>query len=139
MAWSPISMGLSQGKDDGSMQLFSRSSFRNKYSSFSWTEDETTTTNKDGYNWMKERMPPEETRRQSERIRELTAVAERLGCTFPQLAIAWSLKNESVQCLLLGASTVVQLYDSIQSLQVLKYVTLFLFSFNFFHFSLFLN
>ncbi|KAJ3655547.1 hypothetical protein Zmor_014672 [Zophobas morio] len=118
MAWSPISMGLSQGKEEGSVQLFSRSSFRNKYSSFSWTEDETATANKDGYNWMKDRIQPEETRRQSERIRELNAVAEKLGCSLSQLAIAWCLKNESVQCLLLGASTVMQLYDSIQSLQL---------------------
>lgn len=122
MAWSPISMGLSQGKEDASVQLFSRASFRNKYSSFSWTEDETT-ANKDGYNWMKERIQPEETRRQSERIRELNTVAEKLGCTLSQLAIAWCLKNESVQCLLLGASTVVQLYDSIQSLQVCLNIT----------------
>lgn len=41
MAWSPIAMGMTQGKEDGGMHLFSRSSFRNKYSSFSWTEDET--------------------------------------------------------------------------------------------------
>lgn len=47
MAWSPISMGLSQGKDDSNIQLFSRASFRNKYSSFSWTEDETAAANKD--------------------------------------------------------------------------------------------
>lgn len=46
------------------------------------------------------------------------ALAERLGCSFAQLAIAWSLKNESVQCLLLGASNIDQLYESLQSLQV---------------------
>lgn len=46
MAWSPLTMGLPQGKDD-SMQIFSRSSFRNKYSSFSWTEDETAAANKE--------------------------------------------------------------------------------------------
>lgn len=67
---------------------------------------------------MKERIQPEESRRQAERIRELNALADRLGCGLPQLAIAWSLKNESVQCLLLGAASVDQLYDNIQSLQV---------------------
>lgn len=41
MAWSPISMGMSQGKDEGTMQLFARASFKNKYRSFSWNEDET--------------------------------------------------------------------------------------------------
>lgn len=45
MAWSPLTMGISQGKDD--MQIFSRSSFKNKYSSFSWTEDETAAANKE--------------------------------------------------------------------------------------------
>ncbi|XP_050302183.1 voltage-gated potassium channel subunit beta-2 [Anthonomus grandis grandis] len=119
MAWSPISMGLSQGKDDSTIQLFSRASFRNKYSSFSWTEDETAAVNKDGYGWMKERIQPEETRRHSERIRELNSLAEKLGCSLTQLTIAWSLKNESVQCLLLGASNVDQLYESIQALQLI--------------------
>lgn len=69
---------------------------------------------------MKERIQPEETRRQAERIRELNALAEKLGCSLIQLAVAWCLKNESVQCLLLGASSVDQLYESIQSLQVGK-------------------
>ncbi|XP_066258770.1 voltage-gated potassium channel subunit beta-2 [Euwallacea similis] len=122
MAWSPISMGLSQGKDDGNIQLFSRASFRNKYSSFSWTEDETVasgTVNKDGYGWMKDRPQPEENRKYSERVRELSSLAERLGCTLTQLTVAWTLKNESVQCLLLGASNVEQLYESIQALQLI--------------------
>ncbi|KAF2886740.1 hypothetical protein ILUMI_19433 [Ignelater luminosus] len=118
MAWSPITMGLSQGKEDGGVQLFSRYSFRSKYRSFSWTEDETS-TNKEGFSWVKERAQPEETRRQSEKIRELNALAERLGCTLAQLSIAWCLKNESVQCLLLGATSIDQLYDNIQSLQLI--------------------
>lgn len=67
---------------------------------------------------MKERIQPEETRRQSEKIRELSTLAERLGCTLTQLAVAWCLKNESVQCLLLGATSVDQLYENLQSLQV---------------------
>lgn len=44
MAWSPITMGISQKEDT---LLFSRSSFKNKYSSFSWTEDETAAVNKE--------------------------------------------------------------------------------------------
>ncbi|KAL1514104.1 hypothetical protein ABEB36_003421 [Hypothenemus hampei] len=119
MAWSPISIGLSQGKDDSNVQLFSRASFRNKYSSFSWTEDETAASNKDGYGLTKERNQPEETRRYSERIRELNGLAEKLGCSLTQLTIAWCLKNESVHCLLLGASHVEQLYESIQALQLI--------------------
>lgn len=128
MAWSPISMGMTQGKEDATIQLFSRSSFRNRYSTFSWSEDETNVINKEtagsgyggsGGGWTKsDRNQSEDGRRQTERVRELNALAEKMGCTLPQLAIAWCLKNESVQCLLLGAISVEQLYDSIQSLQV---------------------
>lgn len=69
------------------------------------------------YGW-KEKSADEETRKYSDKLRDVYALAERLGCSFGQLAIAWSLKNESVQCLLLGASNIDQLYESLQSLQV---------------------
>ncbi|PSN38408.1 Voltage-gated potassium channel subunit beta-2 [Blattella germanica] len=118
MAWSPLTMGLVSGKlEDGGVPLFARSSFKNKYSSFSWTEDETQ-ANKEGYTWLKERLQPEETRRQQDKLRDISQLADKLGCTVSQLAIAWCLKNESVQCLLLGATSVEQLYESIQSLQL---------------------
>nr|CAD7427234.1 unnamed protein product [Timema monikensis] len=119
MTWSPLTMGLVSGKlEDGGMPLFARASFKNKYSSFSWTEDETQAANKEGYTWIKERLQPEETRRQQDKLKDIAQLSEKLGCTVSQLAIAWCLKNESVQCLLLGAATVEQLYESIQSLQV---------------------
>lgn len=69
------------------------------------------------YAW-KDKSTEEETRKYSDKLRDVYALAERLGCSFGQLAIAWSLKNESVQCLLLGASNIDQLYESLQSLQV---------------------
>lgn len=69
------------------------------------------------YGW-KCKSADEETRKYSDKLRDVYALAERLGCSFGQLAIAWSLKNESVQCLLLGASNIDQLYESLQSLQV---------------------
>ncbi|XP_026283293.1 voltage-gated potassium channel subunit beta-2 [Frankliniella occidentalis] len=120
MAWSPLTMGLISGKfDEAGFPLISRSSFKSKRSSYSWTEDETTAAaSKETYAWIKERLEPEELRRQQDRQREICLVAERLGCTVPQLAVAWCLKNESVQCLLLGATSPAQLYESIQSLQL---------------------
>lgn len=63
-------------------------------------------------------MQPEDNRRQQEKLREVALVADRLGCSVIQLSIAWCLKNDSVQCLLLGASSVDQLYQAIHSLQV---------------------
>ena len=46
-------------------------------------------------------------------------MAEKLGCSATQLSIAWSLKHESVQCLLLSASNVEQLLMNLQSLQLM--------------------
>ena len=39
-------------------------------------------------------------------------------CLFICYIVAWCLKNENVHCVLLGASTVDQLYENIQALQV---------------------
>lgn len=39
----------------------------------------------------------DEARRQVERLRELTTLAEKLGCSASQLSIAWSLKHEPVR------------------------------------------
>ncbi|XP_012288261.1 voltage-gated potassium channel subunit beta-2 [Orussus abietinus] len=116
MAWSTVTIGMVSAKpEDCGVSFLSRSSY--KYSSFSWTEDETQSLYKE-YAW-KDKTVDEEARKYSDKLRDVCALAERLGCSFAQLAIAWSLKNESVQCLLLGASNIDQLYESLQSLQLI--------------------
>lgn len=60
----------------------------------------------------------EEGRRYCDKVRDLASLAEKLGCSSTQLSIAWSLKHEPVQCLLLGATTPEQLHQSLQALQV---------------------
>lgn len=42
-----------------------------------------------------------------------------------QLAVAWCLKNESVNCLLLGATSVEQFKENIHALQVIVWVKVF--------------
>ncbi|CRL04398.1 CLUMA_CG017484, isoform A [Clunio marinus] len=106
MAWGPLSMSLPENSE---RLLFStKGSLRNKSQSYSWTEDE---LNKE------DRM--DESRRHCEKIRELAMLAEKLGCSTTQLSIAWSLKHEPVQCLLLGATTTEQLHMNLQALQLL--------------------
>ncbi|XP_024870541.1 voltage-gated potassium channel subunit beta-2-like [Temnothorax curvispinosus] len=73
--------------------------------------------NETEYAW-KDKSADKETRKYSNKLRDVYALAERLNGSFGQLAIAWSLKNKSVQCLLLGAYNIDQLYESLQSLQV---------------------
>lgn len=43
-----------------------------------------------GYQWMKDKILREEGHRQQVKLKELQAVAERLSCTLPQLAIGKS-------------------------------------------------
>ncbi len=52
---------------------------------------------KQGYQWLKDKILSEEGRRQQAKLKELQAIAERLGCTLPQLAI-----GNTVQALLLS-------------------------------------
>lgn len=39
-------------------------------------------------------------------------------CSMSQLAVAWCLKNESINCLLLGATSIEQFKENIHALQV---------------------
>uniref|UniRef100_A0A3Q3X925 NADP-dependent oxidoreductase domain-containing protein n=1 Tax=Mola mola TaxID=94237 RepID=A0A3Q3X925_MOLML len=66
-----------------------------------------------GYQWLKERVNSEDGRRQLVKIKELHLVADRLGCTAAQLAIAWCLRSEGVSSVLLGVSTTEQLLENL--------------------------
>ncbi len=64
-------------------------------------------------------MSAEEVQRQNGKLREISLMAERFGCTSSQLAIAWTLKNEHVHSVLIGAISPEQLYEHLQALQVI--------------------
>ncbi|KAK7128804.1 hypothetical protein R3I94_017143 [Phoxinus phoxinus] len=100
MTWSPLACGIISGKYDSGVPTHSRASLK-------------------GYQWLKDKILSEEGRRQQAKLKELQAIAERLGCTLPQLAIAWCLRNEGVSCVLLGASSTDQLMENIGAIQVL--------------------
>ncbi|XP_050952381.1 voltage-gated potassium channel subunit beta-1-like isoform X4 [Labeo rohita] len=100
MTWSPLACGIISGKYDSGVPPYSRASLK-------------------GYQWLKDKILSEEGRRQQAKLKELQAIAERLGCTLPQLAIAWCLRNEGVSCVLLGASSTDQLLENIGAIQVL--------------------
>ncbi|KAH7956565.1 hypothetical protein HPB52_010665 [Rhipicephalus sanguineus] len=55
--------------------------------------------------------------RQHSKLQELSYIADRLGCSCNQLTIAWCLKSEHVHTVLVGASSVDQLYDHLGALQ----------------------
>ncbi|XP_025829418.1 voltage-gated potassium channel subunit beta-2 isoform X2 [Agrilus planipennis] len=117
MTWGTTSMISSMDRDDRS-NFFSRYNFKNKNTSFSWTEDEAA-INKESWNWSKDRNQLDKGRKVSEKLQELSILSEKLGCSVAQLCTAWCLKNESVHCLLLEAASEEQLFSGIQSLQLI--------------------
>ncbi|XP_071944186.1 voltage-gated potassium channel subunit beta-2-like isoform X2 [Antedon mediterranea] len=104
ITWSPLASGILTGKYDDGIPLGSRAALK-------------------GYGWLKERILSDEGRRQQSKLREIAIIANRIGCTLPQLAIAWLLKNEQVNSVILGASNANQLYENIQALRVIKKLT----------------
>uniref|UniRef100_A0A8C1H773 NADP-dependent oxidoreductase domain-containing protein n=1 Tax=Cyprinus carpio carpio TaxID=630221 RepID=A0A8C1H773_CYPCA len=104
MTWSPLACGLITGKYSDGVPDCSRAAIK-------------------GYQWLKERVFSEEGRRQLAKIKELHLVADRLGCTAAQLAIAWCLRSEGVSSVLLGVSNTDQLLENLGALRVLSQMT----------------
>jgi voltage-dependent potassium channel beta subunit len=95
--WSPLASGLLTGKYLDAVPDDSRAS-------------------QPGYEWLK---PAVTDPKSSERVRGLLVVAEELGCSPAQLAIAWCACNPRVTTVILGASRVEQLQENLGALDVL--------------------
>ncbi len=68
-----------------------------------------------GYEWLAGRARDEA---QLAKVRALQSVADDLGCTLAQLALAWCLKNPNVSTIITGASRVSQLHENMKALDV---------------------
>jgi voltage-dependent potassium channel beta subunit len=68
-----------------------------------------------GYGWLHERLTDEE---QLERAEALRGIADDLGCTTAQLAIAWCAANPNVSSVITGASRPQQVEENMASLEV---------------------
>lgn len=55
--------------------------------------------------------------------KKLKVIGDRLGCSLAQLCLAWVLKNDNVNVMLIGASKVSQLEENIKCLEVLPKLT----------------
>ncbi|XP_022118932.2 voltage-gated potassium channel subunit beta-2-like isoform X2 [Pieris rapae] len=114
MVWSALTTdkGMSHEELTG---LFAKSRFNRKYSTFSWWEEELAGTDEPEN---KESSTTEELRSYKEKLQALSDLANALNCSIRQLSLAWSLKNENVNCLLLGATSVEQFKENIHALQI---------------------
>uniref|UniRef100_A0A1A8MSX4 Voltage-gated potassium channel subunit beta-1 n=2 Tax=Nothobranchius pienaari TaxID=704102 RepID=A0A1A8MSX4_9TELE len=104
VSWSPLACGIITGKYDNGIPESSRAAMK-------------------PYQWLKEKITSEEGKKQQAKLKELTHIAEKLGCTLPQLAIAWCLRHEGVSSVLLGASNPSQLTENLGAIQVIPKIT----------------
>ncbi|XP_061704063.1 voltage-gated potassium channel subunit beta-2 isoform X3 [Cydia pomonella] len=121
MAWSAITTGKGLGREEIT-GLFAKSRFNRKYSTFSWCEEDLAVPDMRS-SGSKEQVTGEEPRTYGDKLRDLSNLANSLNCSMSQLAVAWCLKNESVNCLLLGATSVEQFKENIHALQIVPQLT----------------
>ncbi|XP_051934249.1 voltage-gated potassium channel subunit beta-1a isoform X1 [Hippocampus zosterae] len=104
MTWSPLACGIITGKYENGIPESSRASMKS-------------------YQWLREKIVSEDGRKQQGKLKDLNHIAEKLGCTLPQLAVAWCLRNEGVSSVLLGTSNPEQLTENLGAIQVLPKMT----------------
>jgi aryl-alcohol dehydrogenase-like predicted oxidoreductase len=56
-------------------------------------------------------------------VKELSKIAEEIGVSITNMALAWCLKNPNVSTLILGASKPEQLQENLGCLEVVKKLT----------------
>ncbi|GAB4562665.1 MAG: aldo/keto reductase [Anaerolineae bacterium] len=77
----------------------------------------------EGYEWLRRRLESDEGKQMIAKTRELSGVAQELGCTMAQLALAWCLKNPNVSTVITGASRPQQVTENLKALDVVPQLT----------------
>jgi len=94
--WSPLASGLLTGKYNDGIPDDSRLATK-------------------GYEWLQDHVLLEE---RIEKVQKLSDVADDLGCTTAQLALAWCLQTPNVSTVITGASKPSQVEENMQALDV---------------------
>jgi voltage-dependent potassium channel beta subunit len=97
--WSPLASGLLTGK-------------------YNEGDVEGTRSSLPGYEWLKDRLVGPEASERIPRVRLLAPVAERLGATLAQLALAWCLRHPRVSSVITGASRPEQVEENLKALEL---------------------
>lgn len=101
--WSPLNSGILTGKYNDGIPEGSRLA-------------------QTGYGFLNDRFQKVKDDR-IPKVKALAELATELGCTLPQLAVAWCIKNPNVSTCILGASKPSQLQDNLGALSVLPKLT----------------
>jgi voltage-dependent potassium channel beta subunit len=99
--WSPLASGLLTGKYLDGIPEGSRASLA-------------------GYEWLQEEVSD---KGRNDRVRQMKKLADQLGCSLAELAIAWCAHNPHVSTVITGASSVEQVQQNLRSLDLLEKLT----------------
>lgn len=102
--WSPLASGLLTGKYNLGIPQGTRITL-------------------EGYEWLREDFENESAKQGVEKVKQLTPIAENLGMTMAQLAIAWCLKNPNVSTVITGASKPQQVSVNLHALDYVEKLT----------------
>lgn len=80
-------------------------------------------TNKEFFDSTIKSLQQPEGKAKIEKVKKLSTIAEKIGGTVTQLAIAWCIKNENVSTVILGATKVQQIHDNCESLKLVPKLT----------------
>merc|ERR1712241_1550326 len=129
MTWSPISFGFSNSlgpEKQENIQLFEKLSIKNHKT----TKVETVAIMQraelmatGGQPTAISTPPMDITALAQARIKALTAMADKMGCSLSQLSIAWCLRNSTSQSVIVSASSSEQLLDILGSLPIVAKIT----------------
>jgi voltage-dependent potassium channel beta subunit len=98
--WSPLASGVLTGKYSDGIPEGSRMALPS-------------------YDWLRKRLLSDQGQANIAKTQKLTPIAEELGATISQLAIAWCLKNSDVSTVITGASNAAQVVENMDSLRFL--------------------
>ena len=76
-----------------------------------------------GYEWLRRYLESDTTRHNIEKVKLITPIADELGCSMAQVALAWCLKNQNVSSVITGASRPEHVSENIQSLDIVEKLT----------------
>ena len=102
--WSPLASGLLTGKYNKGMPEGTRATL-------------------EGYEWLKKRFTDETALENIAKVGKLMDIADEIGCTMAQLALAWTLKNPNVSTTITGASRVEQVVENMKAIRYVNALT----------------
>jgi voltage-dependent potassium channel beta subunit len=102
--WSPLASGMLTGK-------------------YSQGTPQNTRISLEGYDWLREGFENQEGLQKIEKAKQLAQIADALGITLAQMAIAWCLKNPHVSTVITGASKPQQVVENMKALDLVDKLT----------------